>query len=181
MPARHGIPIEFPTNPHRNFSYRLAIQLESYFHNRTTSRSSQIQPLQFDAMSRYSWVIAVVIFASLYLAFASHLPSHQKQPTATELKYSRAHSLGNGYTFDPRDGWQTVNVSNLSYKYGPHSPNSRRTTKAYSSHGALPNKVKAATPHPLHDTIPKKVTGIMKTVLNGLKGLGKSETVTTTW
>ena len=133
------------------------------------------------AMSRYSWVIVVVIFASLYLAFASHLPSHQKQPTATELKYSSAHSLGSGYTFDPRDGWQTVNVSNLSYKYGQHSPNTRRTTKAYSSHGALPNKVKAVTSHPLHDTIPKKVTGIMKTVLDGLKGLGKSETVTTTW
>jgi len=132
-------------------------------------------------MSRYSWVVVVVIFASLYLAFASHLPNHQKQPTATELKYSRAHSLGGGYTFDPGDGWQTVNISNLSYEYGPHSPNSRRTTKAYSSHGALPNKVKAATSHPLHDAIPKKVTGIMKTVLNGLKGLGKPETVTTTW
>ncbi|KAF9263505.1 hypothetical protein L218DRAFT_835465, partial [Marasmius fiardii PR-910] len=31
--------------------------------------------------------------------------------------YSRSHSLGDSYTFDPRDGWRSVNVSDMSYKY----------------------------------------------------------------
>ena len=34
-----------------------------------------------------------------------------------EARYSRAHSLGDNYQFDPRDGWQTVNASDLQYKY----------------------------------------------------------------
>jgi hypothetical protein len=137
-------------------------------------------------MSRYSWVLGVVIFASLYLAFASHLPSHQKHPTSTELKYTRAHSLGSGYTFDPRDGWQTVNVSNLSYKYSPRSPNLRRTTKTstqYASHGtdAVTHKVKTAIPHASKATS-KGVTNIMKNIFNSIKGIGKSaEMVTITW
>jgi hypothetical protein len=98
-------------------------------------------------MSRYSWVILMVIFkfASVYLAFASYLPGDQKDPTSTELKYTTTHSLGRGYTFDPRDGWQTVNVSNLSYKYSPRSPDIRRTAKIipqHTSHNGLANKVK---------------------------------------
>jgi hypothetical protein len=143
-------------------------------------------------MSRCSQVIVVVIFASLYLAFASHLPSHQKHSTATEHKYSRAHSLGGGYAFDPRDGWQTVNVSNLSYKYSPRSSNFRRTTKtsaAHSPHSTHAYKAKtAATPHPPHDTFPKKITstvkqvaGTIKNAWKGLLGVGKPEEVITTW
>lgn len=37
--------------------------------------------------------------------------------SSLEARYARAHSLGNGYQFDPRDGWQSVNVTNLQYKY----------------------------------------------------------------
>ncbi|KAI0677446.1 hypothetical protein C8Q78DRAFT_1149662 [Trametes maxima] len=40
---------------------------------------------------------------------------------ALERKYTTPHSLGNDYVFDPRDGWQTVNTTNLLYKYsGSH-------------------------------------------------------------
>lgn len=28
-----------------------------------------------------------------------------------------AHSLGDGYQFDPRDGWEVVNTTDLPYKY----------------------------------------------------------------
>ena len=135
-------------------------------------------------MSRYSWVFGVVIFASLYLAFASHLPNHQKHPTSTQLKYTRAYSLGNEYAFDPRDGWQTVNVSNLSYKYSPRSPKLRRTTKIstpYPSHGtsAVSHKVKTATPHV--SKVTSKVTSIVKSIWKGIVGIGKSDPVTITW
>ncbi|KAI9000917.1 hypothetical protein BD414DRAFT_379025, partial [Trametes punicea] len=36
---------------------------------------------------------------------------------ALERKYTTPHSLGEGYVFDPRDGWETVNTTNLLYKY----------------------------------------------------------------
>ncbi|PIL37244.1 hypothetical protein GSI_00937 [Ganoderma sinense ZZ0214-1] len=36
---------------------------------------------------------------------------------ALERRYTTPHSLGDNYVFDPRDGWQTVNTTNLLYKY----------------------------------------------------------------
>jgi hypothetical protein len=124
-------------------------------------------------MSRYSWVILVVIFASLYLSFASFLPSdQQKHPTATEHQYTRPHSLGRGYTFDPRDGWQTVNVSNLSYKYSPRSPNIRRTKKIFPQH----------TSHKGNNLVNNiDIKGAVKNAFNSITGKGKPTSVTITW
>lgn len=31
-------------------------------------------------------------------------------------KYTQTHSLGNSYTFDPRDGWQSTNVTSMARK-----------------------------------------------------------------
>ena len=36
---------------------------------------------------------------------------------ALERRYTTPHSLGDNYVFDPRDGWMTVNTTNLAYKY----------------------------------------------------------------
>ena len=126
---------------------------------------------QLETMSHYSWVILVVIFASLYLSFASYLPSDQTHPTATE-KYTRPHSLGRGYTFDPRDGWQTVNVSNLSYKYSQRSPNIRRTKKIIPQH----------TSHKGNNLVNNiDIKGAVKNAFNSITGKGKATSVTITW
>ncbi|KAH9966133.1 hypothetical protein BC827DRAFT_1125468 [Russula dissimulans] len=85
-------------------------------------------------MSRYLRAILVVIFAFFYIVFASYLPSEQNVPTAAERKYAKAHSLGSGYSFDSKDGWQTVNVSNLPYKYRPRSTDIHGITKATVHH-----------------------------------------------
>lgn len=159
--ARPMCMIEFPTNAIVSLS-RLATNLNHRL------RNSRFQPLPLDAMSRYPWVILVVIFASPYLALASYLPSDQNHPTATELKYTRAHSLGRGYTFDPRDGWQTVNVSNLSYKYSPRSPNIRSTSKIISQHTS-------------HNSLANKVKDTVKDVFKSSMGKGKPVPVTITW
>jgi hypothetical protein len=130
--------------------------------------------VQFDIMGRYSsrWAIVGVMLASLYVAFASYLPSDQKHPTPTKLKYARAHSLGNGYTFDPRDGWQTVNVSNLSYKHGPRSPGIGKTPKITT----------VATKHSSHNPLEYgKLKSAIKGLFKGLIGKGEVVKVTTTW
>ncbi|TDL29381.1 hypothetical protein BD410DRAFT_811038 [Rickenella mellea] len=85
-------------------------------------------------------------------------------------QYTRAHSLGDGYTFDSSSGWQSVNVTNLSYKYGSQNrvppivkrgSNSKSTSKSLSLMGT--------------------VTHLIGDVWNGLKGIGTTETVKITW
>ena len=59
-------------------------------------------------------VSAVFLFAHLLLNTEA---SDLRRIHSLEARYSRAHSLGNNYHFSTRDGWQTVNVTNLQYKY----------------------------------------------------------------
>lgn len=85
-------------------------------------------------------------------------------------RYHKAHSLGDNYEFDPRDGWQVANVTNLQYKYrrDHEVPGARRRS-------------------PESDNVPraaKGVGGALKGILSSLKGLvgiGKPERVTITW
>jgi hypothetical protein len=117
-------------------------------------------------MSRYS-LLTVICFASFYLAFASYLPSDQPPLAVAELRYSRAHSLGSDYTFDPRDGWETVNISRLSYKY------TKRSSKSHKTNKTPPN------------TLPKVVTGpaenAIHDIFKDIKATGKTEDVSITW
>ncbi|KAI1796289.1 hypothetical protein LXA43DRAFT_1178275 [Ganoderma leucocontextum] len=52
---------------------------------------------------------------------------------ALERRYTTPHSLGDNYVFDPRDGWQTVNTTNLLYKY------QRRTITKHASYEPDPD------------------------------------------
>ena len=103
------------------------------------------------------------------MVFASHPPSLPR--TITESRYSTAHSLGDDYVFDPRDGWQSANVTNLQYKYG------RSLADEEPGEGAILKQRKSPT---LGDTI-SIVTGSLKKALEGLKGLGKPEDAVITW
>jgi hypothetical protein len=129
----------------------------------------QIPPVQIGTMSRYS-LVTVILFASLYLVFASYLPSDDQAPqtpTAAELKYSRAHSLGRDYTFDPRDGWQNVNISHRSYKYTTSS------SKAHKANKASPNTLPKVVTSPAENAIDR--------IFKGLKATGEAEEVSITW
>lgn len=80
-------------------------------------------------------------------------------------RYDRAHSLGNNYHFDPRDGWQVANISDLEYKYRRElgSTNGQRRAGTRPGQG-----------------VGGALKGLMK-ALKGLVGFGKSERVTITW
>lgn len=101
------------------------------------------------------------------MTFASHPAVPSLPRTITESRYITAHSLGDGYAFNPRDGWQIANVTNLQYKYG----------RSQEAEGASLMKRKSST---LGDTI-SAVTGSLKKALEGLKGLGKPEDAVITW
>ncbi|KAJ7276305.1 hypothetical protein B0H12DRAFT_1041198 [Mycena haematopus] len=94
---------------------------------------------------------------------------HSASSRARELaksRYSQPHSLGDSYTFDPRDGWQSFNASNLQYKYP------RESTKN--------DKPEASSPKlSLFDAVSRPISKALG--IFGVKGTGKSEPVIVTW
>lgn len=63
-------------------------------------------------------VVLFLFMATLGLAptlsVASDLRSYHN---SLQARYAHAHSLGDSYQFNPRDGWETVNVTDMPYKY----------------------------------------------------------------
>ncbi|KAJ7095284.1 hypothetical protein B0H15DRAFT_828853 [Mycena belliarum] len=111
--------------------------------------------------------LCILFLSPITAASTIHSPNSPGR-AITRSKYTRSHSLGDSYTFDPRDGWQTFNASNLQYKY-PRDP--------------AKNKPKKKTPATLKSPL-KAAFGIAQslgTALNGLKGIGKPQPVIATW
>jgi len=86
----------------------------------------------------------------------------------SESQFEKAHSLGDNYVFDPRDGWQTVNVTNLQYKY------ERRSEIESQDDTSIVKRAKATG-------IGGAIAGVLKNIFKGIKGLGKPQTATITW
>ena len=59
----------------------------------------------------------LVLISGLALVPSTIAADLRTYHNSLESRYARAHSLGDGYQFDPRDGWETVNVTDLQYKY----------------------------------------------------------------
>lgn len=74
-------------------------------------------------MARILAVSALLVVALLVLLpgvrAAANPDSYQ---AALERRYSTPHSLGESYQFNSRDGWETVNVTDLAYKYARAEP-----------------------------------------------------------
>ena len=102
----------------------------------------------------------------------------------TESKYSIAHSLGDGYIFDPRDGWQGINVTDLQYKYR-RQPELEFDDGQADDYSAIESRSKKPkkTPKKAHNKtgLGSAITGVVNGVLKGLKGVGKPEPVIITW
>ncbi|KAL0582041.1 hypothetical protein V5O48_000099 [Marasmius crinis-equi] len=67
----------------------------------------------------YSRIIASLALSLITILHVSPLASASALPSSLQVRsyYSRPHSLGNSYVFQPRDGWTSVNATNLQYKY----------------------------------------------------------------
>src|ERR1700753_2370127 len=89
-------------------------------------------------------ILSLVAFCTLQTALASsHSPNASITPTPEDEityllnKYSRAHSYHDSYSFEARDGWQTVNASDLSYKYSSSSPSDHHKRAFYDHAGTV--------------------------------------------
>ena len=105
----------------------------------------------------------------------------------SKSKYSRAHSLGDSYQFEPRDGWQNVNVTNLQYKYPRFNPSdsnqqgSSPFEKRGKQKGTQSKKKDPTNKGEGGDALGGTLKHILGDVWNGLKALGQPEPVTITW
>ncbi|KAJ7283754.1 Non-catalytic module family EXPN protein [Mycena rebaudengoi] len=94
-----------------------------------------------------------------------------------KTKYSTSHSLGDSYMFDPRDGWQSFNASNMLYKYRRDSKTNHKTTK----HKAAANHKEASKIAQKGTTLGVDVLKGVKDLFKGLVAIGSPEPVTATW
>jgi hypothetical protein len=83
-------------------------------------------------------------------------------------RYTHAHSLGADYSFDPRDGWTSLNVTDMQYKY----------SRSHASHGSRNFDGAAAhRPHPGRlppQRLPHRTRSVTHGVLFGDKLFGES-------
>ena len=125
-------------------------------------------------MKAYHAGFLVSFILSPSLVFAARSSSVR---AVSESKYSKAHSLDNSYSFDPRDGWQSINVTNLQYKY-------RRQEKLdIVDSPSLENRARKNVQSAPHKTggLGQAIAGVVADIWKGLRGLGKSEPVIITW
>ncbi|KAF7331837.1 DPBB-1 domain-containing protein [Mycena kentingensis (nom. inval.)] len=71
-------------------------------------------------LAAFSFLAVVYVAAALDVASGTG----SSVRAIAKSKYTTAHSLGDSYTFDARDGWQSFNASDLAYKYRRAKPNS---------------------------------------------------------
>ena len=118
------------------------------------------------------FLLGVTVFESLVVAATNPTTS-----LVNQSKYVKAHSLGENYQFDPRDGWQNINVTDLAYKYR-HD----KVTEVGGTHSAM-KREHTSTKKPIKATfgLSETISGIISGVFKGLKAIGKPQTVLITW
>ena len=116
----------------------------------------------------YMLLSILCIYGSLATGSATQGTVH----AISKSKYTRAHSLGENYQFDARDGWEKVDATDLQYKYA------RNNISDPQQH--FNKRVK----HNSDDGSGLRI-GALKHVIgqawNGLKAIGTPEPVVITW
>ena len=151
-------------------------------------------------------LLLVVSAATFTCVSATHIDAERM---ALERRYTTAHSLGDNYVFDPRDGWETVNTTNLAYKYnyprsdalsesalddddddylddtetGDYSNSTLVPRAKKTSHAKTKKKAAKASKASGGSTTSKLLKGGLDKAMEKLKlqGVGKSEPVIITW
>ncbi|KAG1755803.1 hypothetical protein EDB19DRAFT_1625182, partial [Suillus lakei] len=107
-------------------------------------------------------------------------------------RYAKAHYLPDSHSFDPRDGWELVNISNLNYKYmasshKDHSFIEHCAGRPRVTHPPAPEDQNTEESTQRPQTQPQ-LLGFLGTVVSSLAsifagciGKGSSEGVTITW
>lgn len=129
-------------------------------------------------------------FLALYPALSTAATAGQPGPLSpAELRYSRSHSLGENYVFDNRDGWQSVNISDMLYKYSTSTGKASQIGAEGGNYGFDSIWKRSGKNHKKNSgKRPEEKSGglggiadTVKNMFKGLKGIGKAQDVTITW
>jgi len=102
--------------------------------------------------------------------------------TRTRVTSGNYHSLTESYQFDPRDGWESVMVTNLRYKYRRSSTGMTSTaTPVKNSSSALKRPSSTSTQHSSAKSIFRSVGESLAELTKGIIATGKAEDVIITW
>ncbi|RXW14394.1 hypothetical protein EST38_g11456 [Candolleomyces aberdarensis] len=118
----------------------------------------------------------LVLLLALYWLFAAPTCAHAGQGTVVRAvsgtnRYDKAHSLGDNYRFDPRDGWQVANASDLEYKYRQELGSANVQRRAAKHHDHVKHTGQG---------VGGALNKLLKTI-GGMLGFGKPQPVTITW
>ncbi|KAF9469099.1 hypothetical protein BDZ94DRAFT_571566 [Collybia nuda] len=123
-------------------------------------------------------LLGVLFFFAFHVSAATNPITSN---TISRSKYMRAHSLGENYSFDPRDGWQTVNTTNLEYKYRRNADFTELSLEHEKEGGNVGNGRDKKNKQIESKLGLGSLGGVIANVWAGLKGIGKSEAATITW
>jgi hypothetical protein len=105
--------------------------------------------------------------------------------TRTRVTPGNSHSLTESYQFDPRDGWESVMVTNLRYKYRRSSTPFLGMTSATlpdkNSRSALKRPSSTNTQHSSMKNVFRSVGESLAEFTKGISAIGKAEDVIITW
>jgi hypothetical protein len=136
------------------------------------------------------WLATIFIIQVLASLVDAAIINNTKTRGVEDNQYDKAHYLPESHSFDQRNGWQAITISNLNYKYHASGHKDR------SFHEALRPSSLSKTPSSVHasqfkdnETAGKtSSTGVLRTVVRslasvfaGLVGKGSPQGVTITW
>ena len=105
--------------------------------------------------------------------------------TRTRVTPGNSHSLTESYQFDPRDGWESVMVTDLRYKYRrsstPFLGMTSATTSGKDSSSALKRPSSTNTQHSSTKNVFRSVGESLAKFTKGIIAIGKAEDVIITW
>ncbi|KAG9317568.1 hypothetical protein JVU11DRAFT_1776 [Chiua virens] len=103
----------------------------------------------------------------------------------TRTTVSPSHSLPESYQFDPRDGWESVIVTNLRYKYRRSPASSLGTSFATApnktSSSVLKRPSRPSTDHASRKSFLRSVRESLAELTKNIIASGEPEPVTLTW
>lgn len=153
----------------------------------------------------------VILTALLNLsrpALSATVTEHESQRNSVRQFYTQAHSLGSTYTFPARDGWTSLNVTDMQYKYrrsldpsnndndletedvyalGKRTSRKDKTGKAKAKKAKSKAKKKASKSSGALATtggiggLNSVIGGTIDGVQDAVHGIGKAEPVIITW
>ncbi|KAL1668080.1 Non-catalytic module family EXPN protein [Schizophyllum commune] len=145
----------------------------------------------------FKLLVLVPLISALSAAARASLGSPSR--AVLESRYTRPHSLGDNYVFDPRDGWETVNVTDMQYKYrrdlpmedsplaglpllaGNDSSALDTMDDDYSASSLSKRKLSVDHLKNVGKGVGKGVSAAVAKVIKTIQGIGKPEAVTITW